>query len=318
MDLMSTKGYLWDIPSKLTGATTVFRQGQDRMPAANRVSRNGTAKPKLVKSLLKGLGCLSVVNKHSGLNVAQVAQRLNIPKSTAYRILETLCHGGYVVRDLDNLYRATSFVRTLSSGFDEEEWVLKIAHPELVALGKQFVWGVGIATPAGFSMHIRETTDRTSPLSLERLSAGAQLPMDSSSPGQVYLAYLSPNARAQFIAALKREPLQPGSPLHRPASFEARLSEIRRRGYAICQSGPKEAAVALPIFIGERVIACIGMHFIRRALSDQKVEEDFFPALKAAAARISAGLIENNYDFGREDAEPARKSGFPQRAAMRV
>jgi IclR family mhp operon transcriptional activator len=289
------------------------------MPAANRVSRSGTAKPKLVKSLLKGLGCLSVVNKHSGLNVAQVAQRLNIPKSTAYRILETLCHGGYVVRDLDNLYRATSFVRTLSSGFDEEEWVLKIAHPELVALGKQFVWGVGIATPAGFSMHIRETTDRTSPLTLERMSAGTRLPMDSSSPGQVYLAHLSASARAQFIAALKREPLRAESPLHRPASFEARLAGIRQRGFAICQSGPKEAAVALPIFVGERVIGCIGMHFIRRALSDQKVEEDFVPALKAAAARIGAGLIENNYDFGeREDGRPARKSGSAQRVAVRV
>jgi len=277
-------------------------------------------RPKLVKSLLKGLGCLSIINKHNGLNVAEVAQRLKIPKTTAYRILETLCYGGYVVRDLDNLYRATSFVRTLSSGFDEEEWVLKIAHPELVALGKQFVWGVGLATPAGLYMHIRETTDRTSPLSLERWSAGTRLHMDCSSPGQVYLAYLSSNTRARCIDALKREPLRADSPLHRLVPFEAHLAEIRRRGYAICQASAKEAAVSLPIFIGERVIACIGMHFVRRALSDQRIAEDFVPALKAAAARISGRLIENNYDFGDEESPitPPAAAAVRRTAAAKV
>jgi len=273
-------------------------------------------RPKLVKSLLKGLGCLSIINKHNGLNVAEVAQQLKMPKTTAYRILETLCSGGYVVRDLDNLYRATSFVRTLSSGFDEEEWVLKIAHPELAALGKQFVWGVGLATPAGLYMHVRETTDRTSPLSLERWSAGAHLPMDCSSPGQVYLAHLSSNARARCIEALKREPLRADSPLHRLAPFEAHLKEIRHRGFAICQASTREAAVSLPIFVGERVIACIGMHFVRRALSDQRIVEDFVPALKAAAVRISRRLIENNYDFGEGEASPASRAAGTVRGTV--
>lgn len=262
-------------------------------------------RPKLVKSLLKGLGCLSVVNRHNGLNVAQVAQRLRIPKSTAYRILETLCHGGYVVRDLDNLYRATSFVRTLSSGFDEEEWVLNIAHPELMALGTKFVWGVGLATQAGLSMHIRETTDRTSPLTLERWSAGARLSLDCSSAGQVYLAYLPSNTRARIIETLMLEPLRADSPLHRVATFEARLAEIRHQGYAIRQASPKEAAVSVPVFVGERVVACIGMHFVRRALTDQQIAENFVPPLQEAATRIGKRLVEDNYDFGEGKAAAA-------------
>lgn len=262
-------------------------------------------KPKLVKSLLKGLACLSVVNKHNGLNVAQVAQRLRIPKSTAYRVLETLCRGGYVVRDLDNLYRATSFVRTLSSGFDEEEWVLNIAHPELNALGKQFVWGVGLATPVGLAMHIRETTDRSSPLALERWAAGTHLSLDCSSPGHVYLAYLPTHTRNQLIEALKREKLSADSPAHRMATFETYLAEVRRQGFAIRQASATEAAVSVPIFVGDRVIACIGMHFVRRALTDQKIAEVFIPPLKEAAARIGRKLAEDKYDFGGSDAVPS-------------
>jgi IclR family mhp operon transcriptional activator len=268
-------------------------------------------KPKLVKSLLKGLGCLSVVNKHNGLNVAQVAQRLRIPKSTAYRVLETLCRGGYVVRDLDNLYRATSFVRTLSSGFDEEEWVLNIAHPELDALGKQFVWGVGLATPAGLAMHIRETTDRTSPLSLERWAAGTRLPLDCSSPGHVYLAHLSANTRAQLIEALMRDTLHGDSPLHRMATFDAYLADVRRQGFAIRQASSTEAAVSVPIFVGDRVVACIGMHFVRRALTDQKIIENFIPPLREAAERIGKKLVEDKYDFG--GGEPVIVPGKPVR-----
>ncbi len=276
------------------------------MSAPPKPRRNTGAKPKLVKSLLKGLGCLALVNRNSGLNVAQAARQLNVPKSTAYRVLETLCQGGYVIRDPDGLYRATSFVRTLSSGFDEEEWVVKIAHPELVALGNRIVWGVGIATPAGYHMHVRETTDRTSPLTLERVSAGAQLPMDSSTPGHVYLAFLPEKTRTQFIAALQREALRADSPLHRPASFLSRLSEIRRQGFAIGRTGAQEAVAVVPILVGECVVGCIGMHFIRRALGDQRVQTEFVPVLKATAARIAEKLVENGYDFG--SGEPARVS----------
>lgn len=262
-------------------------------------------KPKLVKSLLKGLACLSVVNKHNGLNVAQVAQRLRIPKSTAYRVLETLCRGGYVVRDLDNLYRATSFVRTLSSGFDEEEWVLNIAHPELNALGKQFVWGVGLATPVGLAMHIRETTDRSSPLALERWAAGTHLSLDCSSAGHVYLAYLPANTRTQLIEALKREKLSADSPAHRMATFETYLGEVRRQGFAIRQASATEAAVSVPVFVSDRIVACIGMHFVRRALTDQKIAEVFIPPLQQAAERIGRKLTDDKYDFGGSDAVPS-------------
>jgi len=282
------------------------------MSAPQKSRRATGAKPKLVKSLLKGLGCLALVNRNSGLNVADTARQLQVPKSTAYRILETLCQGGYVIRDPDGLYRATSFVRTLSSGFDEEEWVIKIAHPELIALGNQIVWGVGIATPSGYYMHIRETTDRTSPLSLERISAGARLPMDNSTPGHVYLAFLPEKVRKQFIAALQREPLRADSPLQRPASFLAHLAQIRRQGFGIGRTGTQEAVAVVPILLNDWVVGCIGMHFIRRALADQKVQSEFVPILKAVAARIAEKLVENGYDFGRT--EPDRVSRTPLRS----
>jgi IclR family mhp operon transcriptional activator len=133
------------------------------------------------------------------------------------------------------------------------------------------------------------------------VSAGAQLSMDSSPPGQVYLAFLPEKTRKQFIAALQRETLRADSPLHRPASFLSRLSEIRRQGFAIGRTGAQEAVAVVPILLGERVIGCIGMHFIRRALGDQRVETEFVPVLKAAATRISDKLIENGYDFGRNE-----------------
>jgi IclR family mhp operon transcriptional activator len=278
--------------------------------------RKAGARPKLVKSLLKGLSCLALVNRNSGLNVADMARQLQVPKSTAYRILETLCHGGYVIRDPDGLYRATSFVRTLSSGFDEEEWVLKIAHPELVAMGKQIVWGVGLATPSGYYMHVRETTDRTSPLTLERVSAGARLPMDSSTPGHVYIAFLPEKPRKELLAALQREPLRADSPLHRPGSFLTYLAQIRRQGFGIGRTGAQEAVAVVPILLSDWVIGCIGMHFIRRALTDQKVQSEFVPILEAAAARIAQKLVEHGYDFGRSEPERvAPTPPAPRRAA---
>jgi len=256
------------------------------------------SKPKLVKSLLKGLGCLALVNSRNGVSVVDAALQLRLPKSTAYRILETLCRGGYAVREPDGLYRATSLVRSLSAGFHEEEWVRTIAHPELVALGRTLVWGLGLATPEGLSMHLRETTDRDSPLAVDRWIAGTRLPLDCSGAGHLYLAYLPERERTKCIEALSHGPLRADSPLHNIGSFITHLARVREKGFAINQATEREAAVTVPILFKGRFIACIGMHFLFRVLSEQTIEAEFVPPLRGLAERIQARLIEENYDFG--------------------
>jgi DNA-binding IclR family transcriptional regulator len=58
-----------------------------------------------IRSLLRGLDVLEAVKGQEGLTVTEAARRVRLPRTTAYRILETLRAGGHVIRDEVDRYR---------------------------------------------------------------------------------------------------------------------------------------------------------------------------------------------------------------------
>ncbi len=76
-----------------------------------------------IRALMRGLDALTFLNLRDGATVSEVAQEIRLPRTTVYRILETLCTTGFVFRDAaDDRYRLTILVRGLSDGFDDEAW----------------------------------------------------------------------------------------------------------------------------------------------------------------------------------------------------
>src|ERR1700733_2970213 len=141
-----------------------------------------------LRALMRGLDALTVLNLRDGATVSEVAHEIRLPRTTVYRILETLCDSGFVYRDsADERYRLTILVRGLSEGFDDEAWVNQIARPMIHSLCAEIVWPVSIATLSGTKMTLREATDHATPLAVERYSAGFQLSLLSAT-GRVYLA----------------------------------------------------------------------------------------------------------------------------------
>src|SRR5271165_7454997 len=111
-----------------------------------------------IRALNRGLDVLTELNRLERAAINTIAQAVELPRTTTYRILETLRLAGYVERDPhDDCYRPTIMVRALSDGFDDEALLAHIAKPLLASLGAQIVWPVAVATPLGASMMIRET-----------------------------------------------------------------------------------------------------------------------------------------------------------------
>ena len=52
-----------------------------------------------IRALTRGLDALTVLNLRDGATVSEVAQEIRLPRTTVYRILETLCGAGFVYRD---------------------------------------------------------------------------------------------------------------------------------------------------------------------------------------------------------------------------
>lgn len=149
-----------------------------------------------IRALIRGLDALTVLNSRDGATVSEVAQEIRLPRTTVYRILETLCGAGFIYRDSsDDRYRLTVMVRSLSGGFDDDAWVTQIAKPLIGDLGRELVWPVSISTLLGTSMIVRETNS-SALLEIERHSAGYRLPMLSTASGRVYLSFCpAPSAK---------------------------------------------------------------------------------------------------------------------------
>ena len=113
-----------------------------------------------VKSLKKALRALVILNQRGEATVTEVANALEIPRPTAYRLLETLAAEGYIERQENStIYRLTSQVRELACGFTDRDLAVEVAKPLLKDLCKQLGWPIALATPVESEMVVRVTTD---------------------------------------------------------------------------------------------------------------------------------------------------------------
>jgi IclR family mhp operon transcriptional activator len=249
-----------------------------------------------IRALMRGLDALTVLNLRDGATVSEVAHEIRLPRTTVYRILETLCNSGFVYRDsTDERYRLTILVRGLSGGFDDEVWVSQIAKPQIYALCADIIWPVSISTLSGTKMMLREATDHATPLAIERYSAGFQLPLLSSSVGRVYLAHCPPAQRDTLIDILARSNKEEDRAARDRGELLRVLADIKSVGYATVTRTRRlvdEYAIAVPVPMNDRTLAALSTRFIASALPLKTGVERFLPKLRQCAARISTAFVE--------------------------
>jgi len=259
-----------------------------RQVAANEEGTRESTRP--IRALNRGLEVLTELNRLERAAINTLANAVGLPRTTTYRILETLRLAGYVERDShDDCYRPTIMVRALSEGFDDEAMVAHIAKPHLAVLCAAIVWPIAIATPAGASMVIRETTDRQSPLALEQYGAGIRVPMLTSAAGRAYLAYCTAPQRETLLELLARSSLPEDRIVRSRADVERILNETLAQGFGMAQRARRvseETSLAIPVRAKDRVLATVSVRYAATAVPLRTAVEQFLPKLRDAVAKI--------------------------------
>jgi IclR family transcriptional regulator, mhp operon transcriptional activator len=249
-----------------------------------------------IRALMRGLDALTILNLRDGATVSEVAHEIRLPRTTVYRILETLCASGFVYRDTaDERYRLTAMVQSLSAGFDDEAWVNQIAKPLIHQLCSELVWPVSLATLSGTKMVLREATDHSTPLAVDRYSAGFQFPLLTSAAGRVYLAHCPPAQRDALIDILARSNKEEDKPARNRGDLLRALADIKVQGYAGVTRTRRladEYALSVPVPLNDRTLAALTVRFIASALPPKTGLERFLPKLLQCAAKIIAVLSE--------------------------
>jgi len=269
-------------------SSTYAPNGREIAERARDAAARESTRP--IRALNRGLEVLAELNRLERAPINTLASAVELPRTTTYRILETLRLAGYVERDPhDDCYRPTVRVRALSEGFDDEAMLAHVAKPHLALLCTQIVWPVAIATPAGGAMMIRETTDHQSPLALEQYGAGVRVPMLASAQGRAYLAFCEPAAREAIIELLARS----SSPEDRLArsrpEIELLLNETRAQGYGVAQRARRvseETSLAIAVQSADRVLATISVRFAASAVTLKSAVEQFLPKMREVAQKI--------------------------------
>jgi IclR family mhp operon transcriptional activator len=249
-----------------------------------------------IRALVRGLDALTSLNQRNGATVSEIAQQIRLPRTTTYRILETLTHAGYVFRDpADDRYRLTIMVHRLADGFDDDAWVTQVARPCVEELGREVMWPVAFASLSGTQMLVRETTDHQSPLAIERFSPGVRLPLLTTAAGRAHLAFCSREQRESLLEMLRRSAGESDKLAHDPAEIERILHETREKGFATAVH-PKRVAdeigLAVPVMIGNQVLAAIAIRFAETALPLTTAVERFVPKMRETARRIAQTFSE--------------------------
>ncbi|NWB85880.1 DNA-binding transcriptional regulator [Pseudomonas gingeri] len=262
---------------------------------------------KTVRGLTRGLQLLNTLNRlDGGASTARLAELTGLHRTTVRRLLETLQDEGYVRRsESDDSYRLSLKVRELSEGFRDEQWICGLAAPLLAELMQEVVWPTDLCTLDVDAMVVRETTHRFSRLSFHRSMVGRRLPVLLTATGLAYLAFCPDVERERIIELLASRNDEESRLAHDAEALDNLLRKTRHRGYGENFMGwnkeERIASIAVPIHGEQRILGCLNLVYVAKAMTIEQAVARYLPALRRAAEKIEHGVLERRSDEASTD-----------------
>lgn len=252
-----------------------------------------------VRGCLRGLDVLEAVGSLGSAHTREIVVATGLPRPTVIRFLETLLEGHYLVRGSEGAYALAPRVALLANGFNFDSWLVEITTPILLELLRKVGWPSDVMMLRGDTMVVRNSNRPHCVLDINRQYVGMHSPIAESASGRAYLAWCQEGERERLLA------LSAGV-----SSRKSILNEVQRtreRGYAIRDSRlhPELGAIAIPVFGNGRLQCILDCVYLPQAVTEHEIAERCMPAMREAAAAISAKF---EACFGRRFRGPQRST----------
>jgi IclR family transcriptional regulator, mhp operon transcriptional activator len=252
---------------------------------------------KPVIALARGLEILRVINEDGKATVRRLHEKTGLDKATIVRMLETLAHEGYVMRDADDaVYAPTGRTLLLSQGYDQHLWIGRTAEPILQEFRRQVGWPSDIAFFDRDAMVVAQTTREDSSMFFSR-RPGFRFPLLATSLGLAYLAFCGEDEQNKIIETLAAIPDRWNDLARNRKRLNKALAEIRQRGYALMDSrysrsvfGNSVWALGTAVRTDRQVFASINIMMLRSAVPVEEGIRRYAEPLRDTAARIASAL----------------------------
>jgi DNA-binding IclR family transcriptional regulator len=156
------------------------------------------------QTLARGLNALQLVaDAPSGLTVQQVADRVGVHRTIAYRLLATLSQFRFVAKGEDGRYRPAAGLAVLGASFDRN--VRQLSLPTLRALADDLGTTVSLLVAEGDQQVAVAVIVPTQVAYQLAFHEGSRYPLDRGAAGIVLLACMPPRPDERDLVVRARE-----------------------------------------------------------------------------------------------------------------
>jgi len=244
------------------------------------------------KILEKGLRLLEeLAESAEGLTAVELAERIGVHKTSAYRYINSLLDMDYIQSDGDGRYHLGNKILELSSQLLRRMPLRKTAHPFLVKLSADTQKTVHLCVLDGHDVIYIDKLEsqKTLPI-MSRI--GSRAPAYCTGVGKALLSVLPTD---QVVSLLQEAPPKKRTPttITDPIKLLEEIKTTAERGYAI-DNGEHEEGIkcfAAPIKeYGGDVVGAISATGLQREFDSSEEAEKMISAVTKTAMEISQAL----------------------------
>ncbi|WP_409341145.1 IclR family transcriptional regulator [Paenibacillus sp. MBLB4367] len=244
-----------------------------------------------IQSVDKALDVIELLAELESASLIELAEKLNQPKSSLYRIILTLENRGFIARsDQDGKYCLGFKQLVITKNLLEKNSLRAAALPEMNRLVDRFGDTVNLGVLSDDSALYVEIIEGTHALRMTD-RVGSKAPLNATAIGKTLLAYMNADKRDRLLETMAY-PVYTGRTAVSKESLLAKLQEVAAKGYALDNEEIVEGArcIAAPIFdMFGGIAGALSISGALNRFTDDKLA-DIAAEVKQAAANASRKL----------------------------
>ncbi|AYZ72892.1 IclR family transcriptional regulator [Fusobacterium necrophorum] len=229
----------------------------------------------MIKSLNKAIEILEILkNSSGGCSLAYIYTKLNIPKSTAYGLLQTLVSKMYVLKDEKSLYKLGPSLILLGKRASLEMGIQNIVLPILRELSSEIEVDSFLMVPTGYKGIVLERVEGTQSIHvIEKF--GNEFYLHCGATRKAILANKSEQFISEYIETVfKNKKNRPNISIE---ELKTSLKKIKEEGVAVSYGEYAKGTIGIgaPLYdYTEEVVASLGINLLEDDfLTEEKIKK---------------------------------------------
>lgn len=256
--------------------------------------RDGMHRGLPIRSISRALDIIKTINRLRSATLTEISNITELPYPTAFRIVQTLIHEGVIEQEpFRKRYRATEMVKSLSSGFQEDDHLVAAANVQMNNFTLRHLWPLALSVRVGNRMMVKHSTHSLTTQTFTNYYPDHTLPLLDCASGRAFLAFCEDEERETLMNGLRvRQSTHKTMTLQLVTKSDI-LQQIREAGYATMArtqfnaTPGKTSAFAIPVFDKGHIKAALSMIFFANAIKMEEAVSLYLSPLQEIAQSVS-------------------------------